>query len=258
MAKQTRAVQTRRAILDAAASVFDEYGYERAAISEMLRRAGVTKGALYFHFPSKEAIAQAIMDEQTAVVALSGHAGEHSSPLQTVVNISQQFAFALRHDPIARAGTRLSVEGVFFGGPHPWGDWFRTIETHLERGKMRGEVLPHVDATVTAELIVASFTGIQLVSESTSKRADLRDRVTTLWQHLLPTIANPAVISWIKPEGILVTDPGSGSEPGPGGGGIEKGLAESEDSALGTDTEALVDTETLPGAAHPTAAPAGT
>ncbi|MEV6058281.1 helix-turn-helix domain-containing protein, partial [Streptomyces sp. NPDC052107] len=119
MAKQARAVQTWRSIVDAAASVFDDYGYERAAISEILRRAKVTKGALYFHFASKEAIAQAIMDEQTSTVDFA----QEGSPLQSLVDGGQQFAFALRHNSMARAGTRLSIEGVFLGGPHPWGDW---------------------------------------------------------------------------------------------------------------------------------------
>ncbi|MCX4963447.1 ScbR family autoregulator-binding transcription factor [Streptomyces sp. NBC_00654] len=197
MAKQARAVQTRRSIVEAAASVFDDYGYERAAISEILRRAKVTKGALYFHFASKEAIAQAIMDEQTATVDLV----EDGSPLQSLVDGGQQFAFALRHDSMARAGTRLSIEGVFLGGPHPWSDWIAATARMLQLGKERGEVLPQIDPLVSAEVIVASFTGIQLISEANSGRADLRERVAQMWRHILPSIANPGVIVHIKPEG---------------------------------------------------------
>ncbi|MEU3833551.1 ScbR family autoregulator-binding transcription factor [Streptomyces microflavus] len=197
MAKQARAVQTWRSIVDAAASVFDDYGYERAAISEILRRAKVTKGALYFHFASKEAIAQAIMDEQTSTVEFA----QEGSPLQSLVDGGQQFAFALRHNAMARAGTRLSIEGVFLGGPHPWGDWIDATARMLELGKERGEVLPHVDPMVSAKVIVASFTGIQLISEADSGRADLREQVAEMWRHLLPSIAHPGVIAHIKPEG---------------------------------------------------------
>lgn len=157
MAKQARAVQTWRSIVDAAASVFDDYGYERAAISEILRRAKVTKGALYFHFASKEAIAQAIMDEQTKTVEFE----QEGSPLQSLVDGGQQFAFALRHNAMARAGTRLSIEGVFLGGPHPWGDWIDATARMLELGQERGEVFPQIDPMVSAKIIVASFTGIQ-------------------------------------------------------------------------------------------------
>ncbi|MFD5986118.1 ScbR family autoregulator-binding transcription factor [Streptomyces cyaneofuscatus] len=197
MAKQARAVQTWRSIVDAAASVFDDYGYERAAISEILRRAKVTKGALYFHFASKEAIAQAIMDEQTSTVDFA----QEGSPLQSLVDGGQQFAYALRHNAMARAGTRLSIEGVFLGGPHPWGDWIDATARMLELGKERGEVLPHVDPMVSAKVIVASFTGIQLISEADTGRADLREQVAEMWRHLLPSIAHPGVIAHIKPEG---------------------------------------------------------
>lgn len=44
MAQQARAIQTRQSILLAAATVFDERGYGSATISEILARAGVTKG----------------------------------------------------------------------------------------------------------------------------------------------------------------------------------------------------------------------
>ncbi|MEV1048392.1 ScbR family autoregulator-binding transcription factor [Streptomyces sp. NPDC049916] len=197
MAKQARAVQTWRTIVDAAASVFDDYGYERAAISEILRRAKVTKGALYFHFASKEAIAQAIMDEQVSTVDFT----VVGSPLQSLVDVGQQFAFALRHNSMARAGTRLSIEGVFLGGPHPWGDWIDATARMLELGKERGEVFPQVDPVVSAKIIVGSFTGIQLISEADTGRLDLREQVAQMFRHILPSIAHPGVIAHIKPEG---------------------------------------------------------
>ncbi|MFD0316406.1 ScbR family autoregulator-binding transcription factor [Streptomyces flavalbus] len=201
MAKQARAVQTRRAIVEAAASVFDDYGYERAALSEILRRAEVTKGALYFHFPSKESLAQAIMDEQTTRVRVP----ESGSRLQALVDITHQFAYSLAHDPLARAGTRLSIEGVFLNGVHPWGEWFDLVARLLTEAKEAGEVLPQVNSEETAEFIVSAFTGVQLVSEAITKRTDLRGRVAILWHNILPAITYPGVIIRIKPEGA--TDP---------------------------------------------------
>ena len=201
MAKQARALQTRRSIVEAAAGVFAEFGYERAATSEILRRANVTKGAMYFHFPSKESLAQAIMDEQTGLVNVE----PRLSPLQSIIDITHQFAHGLRHDPIARAGTRLSIEGVFFNGTHPWGDWFDLTTRLLTEGQERGEVLPQVVPRETAEFIVATFTGVQLVSEAINRRADLHGRVVVMWRHILPSIAHPATIARLRPEGV--TDP---------------------------------------------------
>ena len=62
MARQERAIRTRQVILEAAGAVFDEHGYAATTISMVLERAAVTKGALYFHFPSKESLAQAVLE----------------------------------------------------------------------------------------------------------------------------------------------------------------------------------------------------
>lgn len=64
MAKQDRAIRTRHTILVAAASVFEERGYQAATITDILTTAGVTKGALYFHFQSKEDLAYGVMAAQ--------------------------------------------------------------------------------------------------------------------------------------------------------------------------------------------------
>lgn len=64
MAKQDRAIRTRRAILEAAAIVFEKQGFQAATITDILKMAGVTKGALYFHFQSKEALAHGVLNEQ--------------------------------------------------------------------------------------------------------------------------------------------------------------------------------------------------
>src|SRR5262249_39937193 len=65
--RQDRAERTRNAILEAAAVVFDERGFNGASLSDILAKAGVTKGALYFHFSSKEELARAIVEEQFSV-----------------------------------------------------------------------------------------------------------------------------------------------------------------------------------------------
>lgn len=44
---------TTRRLLDAAAQAFVEHGYERAAVSDIARRAGVTTGAVYPRWPRK-------------------------------------------------------------------------------------------------------------------------------------------------------------------------------------------------------------
>lgn len=54
--RQERAEETRRLLLDAAVSCLSEVGYARTTTTQVQRRAGVSRGALLYHFPSKAAL----------------------------------------------------------------------------------------------------------------------------------------------------------------------------------------------------------
>ena len=48
--------ETRRKILEAAATVFRRQGYHAGGVDQVMREAGLTAGGFYAHFPSKEAL----------------------------------------------------------------------------------------------------------------------------------------------------------------------------------------------------------
>ena len=56
MSPQQRAEETRSRILQAAGESFARHGYDAASVSEICRRAGLSKGAFYHHFPSKQTL----------------------------------------------------------------------------------------------------------------------------------------------------------------------------------------------------------
>lgn len=58
-----RRAATRRALLDAARSLFAERGYHGAAAEEIVRRAGLTRGALYHHFEDKKDLFRTVVDQ---------------------------------------------------------------------------------------------------------------------------------------------------------------------------------------------------
>ena len=58
--------KTRRILLDVARELFTEHGYTHTSTEEVVRRAGVTRGALYYHYRDKAALFEAVFDEVRA------------------------------------------------------------------------------------------------------------------------------------------------------------------------------------------------
>lgn len=198
MARQERAIRTRQAILVAAAEVFDEVGYEAATISDVLQRSGVTKGALYFHFASKEELAQAVLAAQVTSLP---RVPEQDLKLQESLDEALLLAHLLMRgtgDPIVQGSVRLTVDQ---GSPKdhlnrrvPMQAWTEHTQAVFEEARRRGEILPHADVSALARLFVGGFTGVQVLSRIMTEREDLAERVADLYRHLMPSVAVPAVL----------------------------------------------------------------
>jgi AcrR family transcriptional regulator len=85
-----RADRTRQRLLDAARSLFGERGYGGTSIDEVVRAAGVTKGAMYHHFRDKDELFRSVVEEvkrEVTVVAGRSFAAAADGPdsLETVV-----------------------------------------------------------------------------------------------------------------------------------------------------------------------------
>jgi AcrR family transcriptional regulator len=185
-----RATRTREAIIDAAAEVFDRNGYPGAGLAEILRTAGVTKGALYFHFASKEQLARAIIDQQFASGPAVDTAPPAGTAVQALIDLTYTFARQLVEQVRVRAAIRLVIEHASFTAPlpDPYLEWIRMVRGLLERARDAGELRPDVDPGALAQLVVGAFTGVQLTSEVLAGRRDLPERLADLWQALLPGI----------------------------------------------------------------------
>lgn len=197
MARQDRAIRTRQAIVVAAAKVFDEVGYEAATISEILTRSGVTKGALYFHFASKEELAQEVLTQQISSVP---SIPKRDLLLQEAVDRALVLSYLIGdlRDPLVRGSIRLTVEqGIPMDGLDrrvPVQGWVDFSAAIFEEAKARGEILPHVDAESVAKLFVGSFTGVQMISGILAAHSDMTERTADLYRHLMSTIAVPSVL----------------------------------------------------------------
>jgi AcrR family transcriptional regulator len=93
MAHQLRAEETKSKILTAAAICFARNGYDASSVSMICEEAGVTKGAFYYHFSTKQAIFLELINLWLSELDTSFNAIRHSS--QTVPSGLMEMAKAL-------------------------------------------------------------------------------------------------------------------------------------------------------------------
>ncbi|PZS17299.1 MAG: TetR family transcriptional regulator [Pseudonocardiales bacterium] len=201
MIKQARAAVTREQILRGAAEMFDRYGYG-ASLSDVIAHAGVTKGALYFHFGSKEDLAHAVIEQQHAlsVAPARQRLDEHAPGLESVIRLSHGLARQLMDDVIVRAGIRLTLEHGTFNASasNPYRDWVAVSEQLLRRAIDEGDLRDSIKPAALARFVVSAFTGVQLLSEVLSARQDLQQRVAEMWDILLPSLVPAGKLPYFR------------------------------------------------------------
>ena len=199
--RQERAEATRQAILDGAATAFDAAGFGSTSLSDIAKHSGVTKGAMYFHFPSKEALAHELMSDQFTILPTLPSADRPG--VQSAIDITHLMAHGLRTRVRVSAGIRLVIEFGSFTDPDPamYNTWIETVRDSLAPAQGRGDVKADVDVNDAATCVVGSFAGIQITSQVRTRRADLHDRVTDMWTWLLPGLVPARRIQRFAPQG---------------------------------------------------------
>ncbi|EOM74737.1 ScbR family autoregulator-binding transcription factor [Rhodococcus rhodnii] len=191
MAVQARGKFTRAQIVRAAAAMFDNRGYDGASLSDVVDEAGITKGALYFHFKSKSELASVVIDAQRRIsmAALDQIVEEHEiSPIGQIVMMSQELGRQIRWEPIVRAGIRLTLELSATSGPQePYDDWLERCTELLGAAERIGQLVPGIDHARTARFVIGAYTGVQLVSNVYTGRTDLEGRIDDMWAIVLPS-----------------------------------------------------------------------
>jgi AcrR family transcriptional regulator len=200
--QQARADATRRSIIEAAAEMFAATGYANTNLDDIIVRAAISKGALYFHFTSKEGLARAVIDEQHAK-AMAGCRNLLDSPLpplESLISISSQFVAQLLTSPLARAGARLTAEiGETHGMVTDYHqEWLALVAALAERAITTGDMLPGVNSDDFANFLVAAFDGIRFWSIHANGSEDLAARTERLWIFLLPSIVHPSDLGFFR------------------------------------------------------------
>ena len=104
MVRKTKeeAQETRRAILDAAEMVFQEHGVSHTSLAEIAKAAGVTRGAVYWHFANKAALFHALTERVIAPLEArlaEVKSSEHGNPVDRLRDLALYFIDRMVSDP---------------------------------------------------------------------------------------------------------------------------------------------------------------
>ena len=164
MARKTKAeaAATRDSILDAAEKLFAEQGVSRTTLQHIASEAGVTRGAIYWHFLDKAALLHAMMERvkmplEEAMLLLD--ANENGDPIQDLREYVMKVLRVTVEDPKARRVFEIVTLKMEFvadalamrdGRRQHQAIWMQRVETRLQQAKALGHVRHELDPAVVA------------------------------------------------------------------------------------------------------------
>jgi TetR/AcrR family transcriptional regulator, transcriptional repressor for nem operon len=169
------AARTRKLLLQAAFSEVYKSGFQGTDIDTIIRAAGVTKGALYHHFASKEALGYAIVDEVVTEITLEKWVRplqNPEDPIGAIIAIIDSTSLApddLRGGcPLNNLAQEMSPldEGFRKRIDKVFGDWLGAIAGALRGGQKRGLVRDDIDPEEIAGFVIASYEGYISLTKS--------------------------------------------------------------------------------------------
>lgn len=114
MSTDDRKAKTRAKLIDAAAEAIAERGFQRVTLDQIAAKAGLTKGAIYDNFESKEALFFAVIAANPSHIPWPK--GDKSASLRAR---AKAFAAAVIEDEASRAQAPLRAEFLLYSLAHP-------------------------------------------------------------------------------------------------------------------------------------------
>lgn len=155
-----KACATRKQLLDAALAVIGEKGYSAATVDEIVEAAGVSKGVAYYHFKSKAAMAESILEEGIGdlIEGFEHIAAEAPTAPVALTGMVELFATRIFEN---KAFGRFFVSELWREG-RVWSESMRSyegrlldvLESQLARGQREGAIRPEIDPAFEAVALI--------------------------------------------------------------------------------------------------------
>jgi AcrR family transcriptional regulator len=197
-ASERPAGTTRQRLIAAASRQFGRRSYSMVSLDDILAEAELTKGAMYFHFPSKQALALAIVDDlnEMSRAAVTELLARKMSGLESLIDLVYLLAVQNAQNEVARAGVRLleTLEDAT-APPTLWHSWIESVTTLIQKAVTEGDVVDHHDPEDIAKMLVALWVGVRRISDLDQPASHL-DNLEKAWILALPSFTNPDRIDY--------------------------------------------------------------
>ncbi|MFG3042965.1 TetR family transcriptional regulator [Streptomyces sp. NPDC048330] len=111
---QERAARTRAALIRAAAIEFDRHGYAATSLSRISRTAGLSTGALTFHFENKDDLADAVVHRARQLIGVTPEEATRAEPgrepLAQLGDLVSELMHSIRESVEVRCSIRLELD----------------------------------------------------------------------------------------------------------------------------------------------------
>jgi AcrR family transcriptional regulator len=192
---QLRAEETHGRILDAAVRKFATAGYDAASVDDICAEAGVSKGAFYHHFPSKQAVFLALMQDWLAMIDMGMEAVHAETVPETFIKMTELLPVVF-----AAAADRLPMFLEFWlQASRDATVWkaviapYRHYQEHFAKliavGIAEGSLKP-IDPQITAQVIVSLAVGLVLQGVLDPHGSDWEKTARESMQILMNGMAN--------------------------------------------------------------------
>jgi len=176
MVRKKNPAETRQKILENAACLLHQHGYKGLRVDQIVEQTGLTKGAIYHHFPNKQAIGYAVVDELLGsmfVGRLEQLLLIEGKPLEIIASSFECLAEGMGEEeielgcPLTNIGQEMSFEDEGFRTriENIFDIWIQMIADLIGKGIADGSVKPDLEPLKAARFIVSSLQGIQCNSK---------------------------------------------------------------------------------------------
>jgi TetR/AcrR family transcriptional regulator, transcriptional repressor for nem operon len=189
MKTATKGEITRARIISEARTLINQKGYAATSINDIINSTGVKKGNLYFHFPSKEALGLAILEETRAEsIRFLEKELQGKTPMEKISNYLDA-VFKKHKDKKFMGGCPIGNTAIEMGDNNRvytrivtdiFHHWKKTVSQVLIEASLAGELNMDIDSYVLANHMVAVIEGGILMAKASKDENDLKNPLDSL------------------------------------------------------------------------------